>query len=102
MKTIQRIYTIGSEWAYFKIYTGANMADDILVKELAQLVGLYLKNKVIDHWFFIRYADPDTHIRVRFHLTDPGNIGFSFPRSILNSIRWCKTELYIRYRWIRM
>lgn len=76
MKNIQRIYTVGSEWVYFKIYTGSYIADDILVKEIRQLVGLYRKNRIADCWFFIRYADPDTHVRVRFHLIDTDQIGY--------------------------
>lgn len=76
MKKIQRIYTVGSEWAYFKIYTGPHISDKILSKEIEDLVRLYLRNKVIDQWFFIRYADPDTHLRVRFHLSDTDKIGY--------------------------
>ena len=29
-----------------------------------------LAEKVIDKWFFIRYSDPDIHLRVRFHIID--------------------------------
>ena len=29
-----------------------------------------MRNKVIDQWFFIRYADPDHHLRVRFKISN--------------------------------
>jgi thiopeptide-type bacteriocin biosynthesis protein len=64
-----RTFIPGSEWLYFKIYTGVKTADVILKKNLYPYVFELLKNKVIDKWFFIRYADPDFHIRFRVHLT---------------------------------
>ena len=65
-----RTYIPGSEWIYFKIYTGTKTADAILKNELFSYVGEMLKNNIIDKWFFIRYADPDFHIRLRIHNKD--------------------------------
>ena len=33
------------------------------------------EKKIIDKWFFIRYTDPDNHLRIRFHLNDTESIG---------------------------
>lgn len=70
---VQRTFIPGSEWLYFKIYTGTKTADDILV----QIVGPYVENLyaegVIDNYFFIRYSDPDFHIRLRLHIGDSVN-----------------------------
>jgi len=65
-----RTFIPGSEWIYFKIYTGTKTADAILKNELYGFVSEMLKNKVIDKWFFIRYNDPDFHIRLRIHLKE--------------------------------
>lgn len=67
---IQKHFILGDEWAYFKIYSGPKTLEKILLNEIANLAGVLYKEKVIDQFFFIRYADPDYHIRIRFHLTD--------------------------------
>ena len=60
----------GSEWVYFKLYTGTKTADTILKNELYGFIQEMIKNKSIDKWFFIRYSDPDFHVRLRIHLND--------------------------------
>ncbi|MCL2290377.1 MAG: thiopeptide-type bacteriocin biosynthesis protein, partial [Bacteroidetes bacterium] len=37
------------------------------------LAQYFLKENWIDHWFFIRYADPQFHLRIRFHVTKNEN-----------------------------
>jgi len=65
-----RTFIPGSEWVYFKLYTGTKTADSILKNELYGYVSKMLKNGIIDKWFFIRYADPDFHVRLRLHLKE--------------------------------
>ena len=73
---IDRTFIIGSSWLYYKIYTGSKTADIILAEVIHPTVQLLLEDKVIDKWFFIRYADPNPHIRFRLHSTKPENIGW--------------------------
>ena len=75
-----RTFIPGSEWVYFKMYTGAKTADTILKDELHGYVSEMLKNGVIDKWFFIRYSDPEFHIRLRLHLNGTGYFGTVFNR----------------------
>lgn len=70
---IKRTFIPGTEWIYFKIYTNENTADYILLKIILPIVKKYI-GKYVDKWFFIRYTDPDFHIRVRFHLTSEVNL----------------------------
>ena len=70
----------GSEWVYFKIYTGTKTADAILKNELQGYVREMLNNDIVDKWFFIRYNDPDFHIRLRLHLKETRNFGVVFSR----------------------
>lgn len=63
----KRKYTIGSEWLYVKIYTGTKTADKILTSLIRPLCKEFIENETIDKWFFLRYADPEDHIRIRFH-----------------------------------
>lgn len=68
---IQQIFIAGDEWLYYKFYTGAKTADKILSNIIKPITEQLLSNSIIDKWFFIRYADPKQHIRVRFHYTKP-------------------------------
>ena len=70
----------GSEWVYFKLYTGTKTADSILKNELYGFVTEMLENDIIDKWFFIRYSDPDFHIRLRLHLKETQNFTCLFNR----------------------
>jgi thiopeptide-type bacteriocin biosynthesis protein len=75
-----RIFIPGSEWVYFKLYTGTKTADAILKTELYGYVCEMLRDGIIDKWFFIRYSDPDFHIRLRLHLKDTPNFSYIFNR----------------------
>ncbi len=76
----KRTFIPGSEWVYFKIYTGTKTADTILKNELYEYVSEMMKNDIIDKWFFIRYSDPDFHIRLRLHLKETRNFSYIFSR----------------------
>lgn len=56
----------GSEWTYVKIYAGSALHDLVLSQIVGPLVAQLSLEGVITQWFFIRYADPDPHIRLRF------------------------------------
>lgn len=64
---ICRNFALGSEWLYIKIYCGLNTTNILLTDIIKPLTEQCLENKIIDKWFFIRYADPHPHIRLRFH-----------------------------------
>ncbi|MBV6485708.1 MAG: Nisin biosynthesis protein NisB [Flavobacteriales bacterium] len=72
---VSRSFPIGSEWLYYKIYCGVKTADNILTAVIKPLTELLIKQQLIDSWFFIRYADPDVHLRIRFHFSDTSKIG---------------------------
>lgn len=75
-----RIFIPGSEWAYFKIYTGTKTGDSILKNELYSFVEEMIGENLIDKWFFIRYSDPDFHLRLRLHLKEPYDFTCIFKR----------------------
>jgi len=55
----------GGEWLYAKVYSPEERHSELLADNLSQLVcGL---PDGIDRWFFVRYLDPEPHVRVRFH-----------------------------------
>lgn len=73
---IDRYFIPGSEWLFLKIYTGSKSADTILSEDIRILTKYLLEQTYIDSFFFIRYADPNFHIRLRLHIPKP-EIGYS-------------------------
>ncbi|MDX9845506.1 MAG: thiopeptide-type bacteriocin biosynthesis protein [Tenuifilaceae bacterium] len=71
---MKRKFIIGDEWLYFKIYCGPKTADKILVQVIKPLTNVFLSKGIIDKWFFIRYADPKYHLRIRLHLNNTESI----------------------------
>lgn len=67
-KIIKKTFIIGEEWIYYKINCGVKTADEILVTIVKPLSEELSKKQLIDKWFFIRYSDPEPHLRVRFHI----------------------------------
>jgi thiopeptide-type bacteriocin biosynthesis protein len=70
IENTQRTFIPGSEWIYYKVYCGVNTADRILTQRIEPLAKHLIAQNTIDKWFFIRYADPDAHLRIRFHVSD--------------------------------
>lgn len=64
--TVQRTFPPGSSWLYAKLYTGTATADEVLRNVVAPTVELAKTGKLASRWFFIRYADPGWHVRLRF------------------------------------
>ena len=79
----QRIFLPGNEWAYFKLYCGTHAAEELLSSAVPRLTKTILERRFADQFFFIRYADPDPHIRLRFKLTKPAH--FADIVALLNS-----------------
>ncbi|PEY41353.1 hypothetical protein CN354_05945 [Bacillus cereus] len=61
-----RTFFPGSEWLYLKIYGISERQEELLGKELRSLCELLYEKEYVDEHFFIRYKDPDPHIRLRF------------------------------------
>ncbi|WP_313269969.1 lantibiotic dehydratase [Sphingobacterium sp.] len=67
-KHIVRKFIPGSEWLYLKIYCGEKEGDNILIDQVKAFISTFTKEKLIQKWFFVRYYDPEPHIRIRFKL----------------------------------
>ena len=63
--TIPRQFPPGSEWLYAKVYCPLGGIDELLRAQVRPLLSS-LPPGTIDRWFFIRYADPRPHLRLRF------------------------------------
>jgi thiopeptide-type bacteriocin biosynthesis protein len=71
----KRNFIVGDTWVYFKFYSGAQTSDRILEEAIKPAINFFLLKLKIDQWFFIRYTDPDLHLRLRLHILKPGSIG---------------------------
>lgn len=67
---------LGDEWLFFKIYTNEIHTDDILLKVVYPIFLKLNREDIISNFFFIRYKDPYSHLRVRFKLKDTKNISY--------------------------
>lgn len=54
-----------ANWLYFKIYCHPLSAENILLQHLLPIVEKGLNKGTIQQWFWLRYNDPDHHLRIR-------------------------------------
>lgn len=54
-------------WLYLKLYTGTATADDVLTDVVAPFCAEATARGDVAQWFFIRYGDPDWHLRLRLN-----------------------------------
>ena len=101
---VQRDFYLGSEWLYYKIYCGVKMADKLLVEVIKPLTEEITSKGLADKFFFLRYNDPDTHIRLRFHVKNINNLGviislvhqYLEPCTTTGMIHKVQTDIYKR------
>jgi mRNA interferase HicA len=60
--------TPGGPWLYVRLPSALERQDEILAVELPRLLNRLPAE--VDRWFFLRYLDPEPHLRLRFH-ADP-------------------------------
>jgi thiopeptide-type bacteriocin biosynthesis protein len=70
---VARTFPPGSEWVYAKLYAGGATVDRLLSEIVGPVVHQALDSGAADRWFFIRYGDPDWHLRLRLH-GDPARL----------------------------
>jgi thiopeptide-type bacteriocin biosynthesis protein len=61
----------GDAWTYLKLYCAFKQHDACIAGPLREIVSTLQEQSLIDRWFFIRYADPEPHLRIRFHAANP-------------------------------
>ncbi|RBL89551.1 lantibiotic dehydratase [Chitinophaga flava] len=61
-----RSFAPGSEWMYVKVYCGYRVAEELLAGYFAQHIPEWQEDGLFEDFFFLRYSDPQPHIRLRF------------------------------------
>jgi thiopeptide-type bacteriocin biosynthesis protein len=62
-----RLSPPGSEWLFAKLYCPRNLENDVVPESMLRFAENAVAAELADSWFFIRYSDPDSHLRLRFH-----------------------------------
>jgi thiopeptide-type bacteriocin biosynthesis protein len=62
-----RRFTPGSDWLYVRLYGGEASADEVLLGTVGPLTSMARDAGLVRRWFFLRYADPEPHLRVRWY-----------------------------------
>lgn len=62
-----RSYLPGSEWMFMKLYGNASRQEEFLATKMIDLLSAVSQQGLVDKAYFMRYADPDQHIRLRLH-----------------------------------
>jgi class I lanthipeptide synthase len=57
----------GSDWLFVKLYCPSQTEDDVIAESMRVFSGNAIAAGLAESSFFIRYSDPDSHIRLRFH-----------------------------------
>jgi thiopeptide-type bacteriocin biosynthesis protein len=66
LRLSKRHFIPGENWIYYKFYCGSKGGDQFLKETVFELTSSLKRNGHIDRWFFIRYHDPKSHLRIRF------------------------------------
>jgi thiopeptide-type bacteriocin biosynthesis protein len=64
-KKVVREFFPGNAWCCYKIYCSHLVGERVINEVIQPLIRSYKKNEKDLIWFFIRYEDPDHHIRLR-------------------------------------
>ncbi|MGW8784443.1 lantibiotic dehydratase [Streptomyces sp. NPDC055796] len=62
-----RLRPPGSDWLYLKLYCDPQQEEDLIAGPMADFGRYAIESGLCEGWFFVRYADPETHVRLRFH-----------------------------------
>lgn len=70
LRQAERCEVPGSLWTYLKLYISTQRQDELINGPLCKFVQHLLEQRLYDRWFYIRYYDPEPHLRIRFHAVD--------------------------------
>ena len=69
-----------NEWISMKLYMNEHFMDYFIINYLDKLVNDISGKK---DWFYVRYKDPKSHIRIRIYVGDTSDVSYSKIRKLL-------------------
>ena len=73
-RTRDHVFLPGGEWTQINLYAPFDQLDDVVNNDIRPYVESLTNDSLIDRWFYMRYADPAPHLRVRFRSPNSGEI----------------------------
>ncbi|MGH3873933.1 MAG: lantibiotic dehydratase [Pseudonocardiaceae bacterium] len=65
---------VGSEWVYLKLYCAGSQHDGVISGPLRDLVADLRAGGLLDRWFYLRYCDSSSHLRLRLRATGAADV----------------------------
>jgi class I lanthipeptide synthase len=75
-----RLRPPGSDWLFVKLYGARDDEEDLLTGPIRGFCQFATGGGLADRWFFLRYSDPDPHLRLRFGGSATRLVTELFPR----------------------
>jgi thiopeptide-type bacteriocin biosynthesis protein len=80
--TVPRRFAPGSRWLFLKLYASGAGLESVLGVPLSELLDTLPGVR----WFFVRFADPEAHVRLRFDLGEQSDDQYARIRGVVE--RW--------------
>lgn len=77
----------GDEWLFLKLYGNYTREEELIAFEIDNICKEFIEANYIDEFFFMRYSDPEHHIRLRFK----GNPEKLFTKALPKLNKWFKS-----------
>jgi thiopeptide-type bacteriocin biosynthesis protein len=78
--TESRLRPPGSDWLFAKLYCPRTFEEDLIAGPMRTFCAFIRGAGLAEEWFFIRYADPDPHLRLRFRGAPERLVGHLLPQ----------------------
>ena len=92
-----RMVAPGGEWLYLKLYCSPETEEDLLADTIAGFVAEAANAGLPSDFFFVRYSDPDPHLRLRFRTPTPEDTSALLPELIAFGSSLMEHGLCIRF-----
>jgi thiopeptide-type bacteriocin biosynthesis protein len=56
----------GTEWLFVKLYAAKHHEEELIAGPIRRFARQAVEQRIADDWYFVRYLDPDVHVRLRF------------------------------------
>jgi thiopeptide-type bacteriocin biosynthesis protein len=90
MLDADRLRVPGSEWLYVKLYGATELLDDLIAGPVGDIAEFAEVTGMAEQSFFLRYADPESHLRLRFRSRDADGL---LRRLLPEVCRWAGEQM---------
>jgi thiopeptide-type bacteriocin biosynthesis protein len=84
----KRKFPPGSQWLYLKLYCGPQTANQLLTGPIWETLTQLSEQGQVQQWFFVRYLDPEFHLRLRVRCDDPAQRSGLLVQMLALSEQW--------------